>query len=32
MMQPKHLLWRAEGKVAVIALNRPEKQPAFEGN
>ena len=26
MMKPKHFLWRAEGKVGVITLNRPEKK------
>ena len=26
MMQPKHFLWRTEGKVGVIALNRPERK------
>src|SRR5712671_7815283 len=26
MMQPKHFLWRVEGKVGVITLNRPEKK------
>jgi enoyl-CoA hydratase/carnithine racemase len=26
MMQPKHFLWRAEGKVGVITLNRPERK------
>ncbi|HUP29657.1 MAG TPA: enoyl-CoA hydratase family protein [Usitatibacter sp.] len=26
MMQPKHFGWRAEGKVGVITLNRPERK------
>jgi enoyl-CoA hydratase/carnithine racemase len=26
MIEPKHFLWRAEGKVGVITLNRPEKK------
>src|SRR5262245_51961529 len=26
MNQPKHFLWRTEGKVGVITLNRPEKK------
>jgi enoyl-CoA hydratase/carnithine racemase len=26
MIQPKHFLWRAEGKVGVITLNRPERK------
>ena len=26
MMQPKHFLWRKEGKVGVITLNRPERK------
>ena len=26
MMQPKHFLWREEGKVGVITLNRPERK------
>jgi enoyl-CoA hydratase/carnithine racemase len=26
MKQPKHFLWRTEGKVGVITLNRPEKK------
>ena len=26
MMQPKHFLWRLEGKVGVITLNRPERK------
>ncbi|HEY6966154.1 MAG TPA: enoyl-CoA hydratase family protein [Burkholderiales bacterium] len=26
MIQPKHFLWQAEGKVGVITLNRPEKK------
>jgi enoyl-CoA hydratase/carnithine racemase len=26
MIQPKHFLWRAEGRVGVITLNRPEKK------
>src|SRR6267154_2065461 len=26
MIQPKHFLWRVEGKVGVITLNRPEKK------
>ncbi|HEV7476186.1 MAG TPA: enoyl-CoA hydratase-related protein, partial [Burkholderiales bacterium] len=26
MIQPKQFLWRAEGKVGVITLNRPEKK------
>jgi enoyl-CoA hydratase/carnithine racemase len=26
MMQPKHFLWRIEGKVGVITLNRPERK------
>jgi enoyl-CoA hydratase/carnithine racemase len=26
MMQPKHFLWRSEGKVGVITLNRPERK------
>jgi enoyl-CoA hydratase/carnithine racemase len=26
MIQPKHFLWRVEGKVGVIALNRPERK------
>jgi enoyl-CoA hydratase/carnithine racemase len=26
MMQPKHFQWRAEGKVGVITLNRPERK------
>ncbi len=26
MMQPKHFLWRVEGKVGVITLNRPERK------
>ena len=26
MMQPKHFLWRTEGKVGVITLNRPERK------
>jgi enoyl-CoA hydratase/carnithine racemase len=26
MIQPKHFLWKAEGKVGVITLNRPEKK------
>src|SRR5712671_1359348 len=26
MMQPKHFLWRVEGKVGVVTLNRPEKK------
>ena len=26
MIQPKHFLWRVEGKVGVLTLNRPEKK------
>ena len=26
MMQPKHFLWRTQGKVGVITLNRPERK------
>ena len=26
MMQPKHFLWRAQDKVGVIRLNRPERK------
>jgi enoyl-CoA hydratase/carnithine racemase len=26
MSQPKHFLWRLEGKVGVITLNRPERK------
>src|SRR5919106_4511151 len=26
MMQPKHFLWRVDGKVGVITLNRPERK------
>ena len=26
MMQPKHFLWKADGKVGVITLNRPERK------
>ena len=26
MMQPQHFLWRVEGKVGVITLNRPERK------
>ena len=26
MMQPRHFLWRVEGKVGVITLNRPERK------
>jgi enoyl-CoA hydratase/carnithine racemase len=26
MTQPKHFLWRVEGKVGVVTLNRPEKK------
>ena len=26
MMQPKHFLWRVEGKVGVVTLNRPERK------
>ncbi len=26
MMQPKHFLWRKEGKVGVVTLNRPERK------
>jgi enoyl-CoA hydratase/carnithine racemase len=26
MMQPKHFLWRTEGKVGVIMLNRPDRK------
>ena len=26
MMKPKHFLWRTEGKVGVITLNRPERK------
>jgi enoyl-CoA hydratase/carnithine racemase len=26
MMQPKHFLWRTEGKVGVVTLNRPERK------
>jgi len=26
MMQPKHFLWRTEGKVGVVALNRPDRK------
>jgi len=26
MMQPRHFLWRAEGSVGVITLNRPERK------
>src|SRR3954465_15359583 len=26
MIKPKHFLWRAEGKVGVIVLNRPERK------
>ena len=26
MMQPRHVLWRTEGKVGVITLDRPELQ------
>jgi enoyl-CoA hydratase/carnithine racemase len=26
MMQPKHFLWRIEGRVGVITLNRPERK------
>jgi enoyl-CoA hydratase/carnithine racemase len=26
MMKPKHFLWRAEGKVGVITLNRPDRK------
>jgi enoyl-CoA hydratase/carnithine racemase len=26
MIQPKHFLWRTEGKVGVITLNRPERK------
>ena len=26
MMQPKHFQWKAEGKVGVITLNRPERK------
>src|SRR6267154_411025 len=26
MIQPKHFLWRVEGKVGVITLNRPQKK------
>jgi len=26
MMQPRHFLWRIEGKVGVITLNRPERK------
>jgi enoyl-CoA hydratase/carnithine racemase len=26
MMQPKHFLWRTEGKVGVITLNRPDRK------
>jgi enoyl-CoA hydratase/carnithine racemase len=26
MMQPKHFLWRTEGRVGVITLNRPERK------
>ena len=26
MIQPKHFLWRSEGKVGVVTLNRPERK------
>ena len=26
MMQPKHFLWRTEGKVGVVTLNRPDRK------
>jgi enoyl-CoA hydratase/carnithine racemase len=26
MMQPKHFLWRTEGKVGVVTLNRPQRK------
>src|SRR5919199_805719 len=26
MMKPKHFLWRVEGKVGVVTLNRPERK------
>jgi len=26
MKQPKHFLWRAEGKVGVVTLDRPERK------
>src|SRR5690606_13224588 len=26
MMKPRHFLWRTEGKVGVVTLNRPEKK------
>jgi enoyl-CoA hydratase/carnithine racemase len=26
MMQPRHFLWRVEGKVGVVTLNRPERK------
>jgi enoyl-CoA hydratase/carnithine racemase len=26
MIQPRHFLWRTEGKVGVITLNRPERK------
>ena len=26
MIQPRHFLWRVEGKVGVITLNRPERK------
>ena len=26
MREPKHFLWRVDGKVGVITLNRPERK------
>ena len=26
MIQPRHFLWRVDGKVGVITLNRPERK------
>ncbi len=26
MIQPRHFLWRVEGKVGVVTLNRPERK------
>ena len=26
MKQPKHFLWRVEGKVGIVTLNRPERK------
>ena len=26
MIQPKHFLWRVDGKVGVITLNRPDNR------